>query len=92
MESVFCRRLEGTYNRRAPNGGESEGSMLPEQASALRPGDRVIWNGFPPALGTVKRTFYNGLEIEWDDRRPETDSIHVNDCDRLGKDTIGGNR
>ena len=51
--------------------------MTGAQSRLLKVGDRVSWAGIKTDLGTVIRTGWGGVVIDWDDGR--TSSIHHND-------------
>ena len=51
--------------------------MTGAQFRLLKVGDRVSWAGSKTDLGTVTRTGWGGVVIDWDDGR--TSSIHHND-------------
>lgn len=55
--------------------------MTGAQSRLLKVGDRVSWAGSKTDLGTVIRTGWGGVVIDWDDGR--TSSIHHNDMAQI---------
>jgi len=55
--------------------------MTGEQSRLLKVGDRVCWGASTSDLGTVVRTAWNEVTIDWDDGH--TASIQHNDMERV---------
>ena len=63
--------------------------MTPNEARALKVGDRVLWNDESTGTtepGTVVKTGRNYLEILWGYVGAKPDAIHPNDCDRVSRE------
>jgi hypothetical protein len=55
--------------------------MTGDQSRRLKVGDRVCWERSVTDLGTVIRTSWSGVTIEWDDG--QTASIQYNDMTQV---------
>ena len=60
--------------------------MNEKEASGLRVGDIVAWNGCSGPRGRVARTAYKYIEIAWDDHSPVS-YLHPADCSRVFRAT-----